>query len=173
MDTRAHDSPPSLLAEVQALRSVYDLDKPAQQQPMWLWLFTVLVARLVAVLAAASAWLSRDPVLSIAEHHHAMAMGGNPRALAMALGAASDRAASAEAENRALRAALDPSPAPAFFPDNTTFAEEAEEAERKRLETQAPPASAPGPEPVAEPAAKPQAPAGRKVMKGRAVHRGG
>lgn len=173
MDTHAHDSPPSLLEEIRALRAAYDLDTPAKQQPLWLWLFTVLVARLLTVMAAATAALHRDPMLSIAEHHHAMAMGGNPRALALALGAASDRAASAEAENRALRAALDPSPTPAFFPDNTTFAEEAEEAERKRLETQAPPAPAPGPEPVAEPAAEPQAPAGRKVGKGRMVTRGG
>lgn len=173
MDTRAPAPPPSLLEEIQTLRATYDLDKAAQQQPLWLWLFTVLVARMLTVMAAATAALHRDPVLSIAEHHHAMAMGGNPRALAMALGAASDRAASAEAENRALRAALDPSPAPAPFPDNTTFAEEADEAERKRLETQAPPAPAPGPEPVAEPAAEPQAPAARKVGKGRMVTRGG
>lgn len=184
MDTHAHDSPPSLLAEVQALRSVYDLDAPAQQQPMWLWLFTVLVARLVAVLGAASTWLRRDPVLAIAEQHYAMAMGGNPRTLAAALGAASAELADTRAKLDVAQDAFSalvhetappPSPAPDDqpFPDGATFAEQAEEeAERKRLETQAPPPAAPGPEPAAEPQAEPQAPTGRKVAKGRTVQRG-
>ncbi len=185
MDTHALGSPsPTLLDEVRHLREVCNADRD-NTGPLWLWLFTVLVARLLTVLGALTAYLQRDPVYAMAELHHAAAMGGNARVVAQALGAMSSELANTRAElalaqdaYHALATEVDRPPGGTPFPDGSTIAEQWEEDERKRLETQAPPPPAPGPEPEAPPEGKPEAlasptPARRGSRPGRVGSRRG